>query len=53
VLFAGPAERLVLSHQATDRAIFARGAVAAAGWLAGKPPGRFEMRDFIVSKTMT
>jgi len=53
VLFAGPAERLVLSHQATDRAIFARGAVAAAGWLAGKPAGRYEMRDFILAKTMT
>jgi 4-hydroxy-tetrahydrodipicolinate reductase len=53
VLFAGPAERLVLSHQATDRAIFARGAVAAASWLAGQPAGRYEMRDFILSKTMT
>lgn len=53
VLFAGQAERLVLSHQATDRAIFARGAVAAAGWLATQRPGRYEMRDFIRSKTMT
>jgi 4-hydroxy-tetrahydrodipicolinate reductase len=53
VLFAGPAERLVLSHQATDRAIFARGAVAAAAWLAGRPAGRYEMRDFILYKTMT
>jgi 4-hydroxy-tetrahydrodipicolinate reductase len=47
VLFAGPAERLVLSHQATDRAIFARGAVATALWLAGQPPGYYQMRDFI------
>lgn len=53
VLFAGPAERLVLSHQATDRAIFARGAVAAASWLAGQAAGRYEMRDFILAKTMT
>ncbi len=53
VLFAGPAERLVLSHQATDRVIFARGAVAAAGWLATRPAGRYQMRDFILFKTMT
>lgn len=53
VLFAGPAERLVLSHQATDRAIFARGAVATARWLAGQKPGRYEMRDFILEKSMT
>lgn len=53
VLFAGPAERLVLSHQATDRVIFARGAVAAAAWLATRDPGRYEMRDFILNKTMT
>jgi 4-hydroxy-tetrahydrodipicolinate reductase len=53
VLFAGPAERLVLSHQATDRVIFARGAVAAGAWLATRPAGRYEMRDFILYKTMT
>jgi 4-hydroxy-tetrahydrodipicolinate reductase len=53
VLFAGPAERLVLSHQATDRLVFARGAVAAATWLASRPAGRYEMRDFILDKTMT
>ncbi len=48
VLFAGPAERLVLSHQATDRAVFARGAVATAVWLAGQPPGYYQMRDFVL-----
>ncbi len=33
----GPGERVVLRHQATDRAIFARGALRAAAWLAGRP----------------
>lgn len=53
VMFAGPAERLVLSHQATDRVIFARGALAAASWLAARPAGRYEMRDLVLYKTMT
>ena len=35
VLFAGPGEELRLSHRASDRAIFARGALRAAAWLAG------------------
>lgn len=48
VLFAGPAERVVLSHQATDRAVFARGALTTAVWLAAQRPGRYEMRDFIL-----
>ena len=47
VLFAGSAERITLSHQATDRAIFARGALGAALWLAGRQPGRFSMSDVI------
>ncbi len=51
VLFAGSAERVTLSHQATDRAVFARGAVQAAAWLAGRGPGRYQMRDVILSKT--
>ena len=53
VLFAGSAERLTLSHQATDRAVFARGAIQAAAWLAGRPAGRYEMRAVILSKTST
>ena len=53
VLYAGPAERVTLSHQATDRAVFARGAVQAAAWLAGQSPGRYQMRDVILSKTKT
>jgi 4-hydroxy-tetrahydrodipicolinate reductase len=47
VLFAGTGERLALSHQATDRAIFARGALQAAAWLASRPAGRYFMRDLV------
>lgn len=47
VLFAGAGERLSLSHSATDRAIFARGALQAARWLASRPPGRYFMRDIL------
>jgi 4-hydroxy-tetrahydrodipicolinate reductase len=51
VLFAGAGEQLVLGHRATDRAIFARGALEAAAWLAGRPPGRYAMRDVVGYKT--
>ena len=47
VIFAGPEERLILSHRAESRAIFARGAIAAARFLRGKAPGLFTMRDVI------
>jgi 4-hydroxy-tetrahydrodipicolinate reductase len=47
VLFLGPDERLVLSHRAENRMIFARGALAAARFLAGKPAGLYSMRDVI------
>lgn len=47
VIFAGAGERLVLRHQATDRAIFARGALRAAAWLAGRPAGRYSMREVL------
>lgn len=49
VMFLGPEERLALSHRAESRAIFARGALAAARFLAGKPPGLYSMRDVIES----
>ena len=51
-LFTGAGEQLALTHRASDRAIFARGALAAALWLAPQPPGRYEMRDFIGLKTI-
>jgi 4-hydroxy-tetrahydrodipicolinate reductase len=47
VLFLGPEERLILSHRAESRAIFARGAIAAAKFLAGKPAGLYTMRDVV------
>ena len=47
VLFLGPEERLILSHRAESRMIFARGALAAARFLVGKPAGLYSMRDVI------
>jgi 4-hydroxy-tetrahydrodipicolinate reductase len=49
VIFAGPEERLILSHRAESRTIFARGALAAARFLFGKPAGLYSMRDLIQS----
>jgi 4-hydroxy-tetrahydrodipicolinate reductase len=47
VIFAGEGERIELSHIATDRGIFARGAVKAALWGRGKGPGLFAMADVL------
>ncbi|GGI87029.1 4-hydroxy-tetrahydrodipicolinate reductase [Polymorphobacter multimanifer] len=47
VLFAGDGERLELVHRAESRIIFARGALRAATWLAGKPAGRYTMDDVL------
>jgi 4-hydroxy-tetrahydrodipicolinate reductase len=47
VMFLGPDERLILSHRAESRAIFARGALAAARFLRGKSAGLYTMRDVI------
>ena len=47
VMFLGSGERLILSHRAESRAIFAAGALAAARFLHGKPPGLYTMRDVI------
>jgi len=47
VMFAGPGERIELAHIATDRGIFARGAVKAALWARGKPPGLYSMADVL------
>ena len=47
VMFLGTDERLILSHHAESRAIFARGALAAAHFLVGKPAGLYSMRDVI------
>ncbi len=47
VLFAGPGERIVLRHMATDRALFAKGALKAALWAQGKAPGEYDMLDVL------
>ena len=47
VIFAGEAERLELGHRAESRDIFARGAIRAATWLSGRPPGRYSMADVL------
>lgn len=47
VMFLGDGERLELAHKAADRAVFARGALHAARWLVGKPPGLYSMRDVL------
>lgn len=46
----GHAERIELTHRAYDNAIFARGALAAAAWLAGKPAGAYSIQDVIADR---
>lgn len=50
VWFLGDGERLLLKHSATDRSVFARGALLAGQWLAGRPAGRYRMRDVFISE---
>ena len=50
VILAGPEERLILSHRAENRVIFARGALAGARFLHGKPAGLYSMQDVIGAK---
>ena len=47
LVFAGPGERLELAHVAHDRSGFARGALAAARWLVGRPSGLYSMQDVL------
>jgi 4-hydroxy-tetrahydrodipicolinate reductase len=47
VIFAGPGERLVLRHLASDRALFARGALTAAEWVTCQPAGAYDMLDVL------
>lgn len=47
VTFAAEDEILTLSHSARDRSLFARGAVAAAVWVAARPPGLYDMQDVL------
>jgi 4-hydroxy-tetrahydrodipicolinate reductase len=47
VIFNGPGERLELTHRASSREIFARGALRAAQWIIGKSPGLYTMEDVL------
>jgi 4-hydroxy-tetrahydrodipicolinate reductase len=47
VIFTGPGERLELTHRASSREIFARGALRASHWIMGKPPGLYSMQDVL------
>jgi 4-hydroxy-tetrahydrodipicolinate reductase len=47
VIFAAEDEILTLSHSARDRGLFARGAVEAARWVVGRPPGLYDMQDVL------
>jgi len=47
VIFAAEGERIELTHKATSRDIFARGAFAAARWATGRKPGLYSMKDVL------
>jgi 4-hydroxy-tetrahydrodipicolinate reductase len=47
VLFAGPGERIVLRHVASDRRLFAKGALRAALWGQDRKPGDYDMIDVL------
>ncbi|MCE2509492.1 MAG: 4-hydroxy-tetrahydrodipicolinate reductase [Alphaproteobacteria bacterium] len=47
VFFIGEGEQLALTHEATSRSVFARGAVHAARWVLNQPPGRYGMQDVL------
>lgn len=47
VIFAAMGERVELTHKASSRSTFAEGALRAAQWVVGKPPGRYDMQDVL------
>jgi 4-hydroxy-tetrahydrodipicolinate reductase len=49
-LLLGQGERVELSHRATDRSLFARGALEAAMWLAGREPGSYDIDDMLQAR---
>ena len=53
LLFAAADEHIALTHRAFDRRAFAIGAVQAARWLAGRPPGRYDMQDVLGMRDTT
>jgi 4-hydroxy-tetrahydrodipicolinate reductase len=50
VLYAGPHERVELTHRAHSRAVFASGALKAAAWIAGREPGFYDYMDLLALK---
>ena len=47
LIFGGIGERFEITHRAHSRDTFARGAVRAAAWVLGKPPGLYDMSDVL------
>ena len=47
VIFAADGERIEIGHRASSRQVFAKGAVRAARWAAGRPPGLYSMKDVL------
>ena len=47
VIFAANGERVEMTHRATDRPTFARGALRAADWLVGRAPGLYQMENVL------
>lgn len=52
VMFADEGERVEITHNASSRMTFAKGAMRAAAWLAGKPAGLYDMQDVLGLKTI-
>lgn len=50
VYLCGPGERLMLTHVATHRGLFAAGALAAARWIVGKPAGLYRIEDVLTDR---
>ena len=53
IIFASEGERLEITHRASSRVAFARGAVQAACWLVGQPAGRYDMQDVLADQEST
>jgi len=49
-MLIGPGERVELGHRATDRSIFARGAIEAAHWLSGRQPGAYDLEAMLAAR---
>ena len=47
MIFAADGERVEITHKASSRMSFARGAVRAAGWLCGRKPALYDMQDVL------